>query len=447
MPVRAAGRASGSAATAATAATAGEEESTRRTWDARAWLRRGRRIAIDLAMVLAVMTAAPILIASVGWGRYGQQASMAGVRTRIHAGDAVRPFGIASDPSITPMQAGLAFNALQPDRQSAEFRIIEVPHPAAPWRNVKLRPDMFPTARPVSFEGPSTPVLEAAGRGFSQDEMAYLRLLATAPVWREFDIVARAPSIDIIGGQFTLPFNPASVAWHLPISRFAATKEMAYAAVDRAAYHVAMGRRDSAETILRSIVSFGFNIEDNGSGNIDQLIGRVIVGIGRDALEHFYVMTKDPRAAAVRAAQVPVPLPLIQARTSPITNPRSVDEARQLLLAQATDPKELRGIRFESLELLSLSSCTNVRELLFGPRGDVRAAFEQAKRDLARFPSEQAYLDLIPRSPRFGDIDDAGPPSPVRQFLVGTSAIAGAVLHNPRLAACTSYATEGPLIR
>ena len=49
-------------------------------------------------------------------------------------------------------------------------------------------------------------------KGFSPREMEYLRSLATAPVWREFDLVARAPAVDAIGGQLRVPFAPEARA-------------------------------------------------------------------------------------------------------------------------------------------------------------------------------------------------------------------------------------------
>ena len=90
-----------------------------------------------------------------------------------------------------------------------------------------------------------------------------------------------------------------------------------------------------------------------------------------------------------------------------------------------------------------MTSCTNVRELLFGPRADVLDSFTRARRDLARYPSEQAFIDLIQRTPNSNSLFSDDPSSPVRQVLVGASTIAGVVLHNPRLMGCTLIATEG----
>ena len=119
---------------------------------------------------------------------------------------------------------------------------------------------------------------------------------------------------------------------------------------------------------------------------------------------------------------------------------------RRELIARATNPHEIQGVRYASLELLRTSTCTNVRDLLFGERADVSDAFRRAKIDLARFPSQQALIDLIQRSPETDPITPlsyVGYVSPLRRFLYGTSAIAGTVLHNPRLAACMWHVTEG----
>ena len=132
-------------------------------------------------------------------------------------------------------------------------------------------------------------------------------MVATAPLWTQYDLIARAPAVDILGGRFVMPFPDDALIFQMPILRFAATKELAYAGVSRAAYHLAVGERAEAEAALRSIIGFGFAIIDNGTFVIDGLIGQVIVGIGRDALERFYTLTGDPRAAAVVAARSPSP--------------------------------------------------------------------------------------------------------------------------------------------
>jgi hypothetical protein len=252
--------------------------------------------------------------------------------------------------------------------------------------------------------------------------------------------------MDMIGGEFQLPFLPEARAADIPTARYGATKEMAYAAVSRAAYHLAIDQRDSAEAVLRSIVSFGFSLTDNGTHLMDQIVGRSVVEIGRDGLERFYMITRDPRAAAVRAARPDAqPAPVLPPEPHPYSSSTTVEQMRRELLERAANPLELRGARYQSLRLLSESSCTNVRELLFGPRVDVRDAFERAKSDLARYPSERELINLIERTSKPAFPLEPQLSSPVRRFLMGTSTIAGAVFHNDRLAACTAIATEGRL--
>ena len=62
--------------------------------------------------------------------------------------------------------------------------------------------EMFTAAAPDMYHGPSSRgVLEAVAKGFTPQETAFLRTLATAPVWREFDVVARASAVDFLGGR------------------------------------------------------------------------------------------------------------------------------------------------------------------------------------------------------------------------------------------------------
>ena len=53
--------------------------------------------------------------------------------------------------------------------------------------------------------------------------------------------------------------------------------------------------------------------------------------------------------------------------------------------------------RFEALNYLAVSSCTTVGQLLFGRSAVVDAAFDRARHDLARFPSERSLVDLVDR--------------------------------------------------
>jgi hypothetical protein len=389
----------------------------------RSWWARGLRVVRNAAIAVAVMTLVPVGLVAFRGDRLARFIfhGNADIAIRTAYGQDKRPLRVATDPSITPLQAGLALNALQPNRPRVPgFEAIEpATHPIAPWRTtVSLPADMFTTARPDMYNGPSSRyVLQASVKGFSPREMEYLRTLATAPVWREFDLVARARAVDAIGGQLRIPFGAEATPERRPLPSFKDSRELAYAAVARAAYYMAIGQPDTAETVLRSIVSYGFAFIDNGTSGLEVLIGGIIVGTGYEALDRFYLIQHYPR---------PISHPFV---------PMKADESRHGLLMRIEDPAVPRGVRFDGLQSLYATSCTNVRELLLGPRADVRGVLQRARSSLARYPSEQALVDLQAR--RLAPTSDGPPPNPIQSLAVSSATVAGVVLHNPRLASCT----------
>jgi hypothetical protein len=407
----------------------------------RGWAVRGARLLRNALLTVAVMTLVPIgLVAVVG----DQVARMTyrsdfNVGARAAAANRMRAFMVPRDPGITPSEAGARLNAIQYRYHPvAGFEAIrpDLP-PALPWRTSRSEmhaPDMFPTARPDLYEGPSSrTVLEAAAKGLSRRELMYLASLAHAPVWRDFDLIARAEAVDIVGGMLRLPFGKDALPWQRPLPSYRETRELAHAAVSRAAYYVAIGQRDSAEAVLRSIVSVGFMLVDNGSTSLDVMIGTVIVGVGRDALQRFYLLEHDPRAA------LPALRPLSQAALR-VDPPASLEEARRRYVARIADPAAPLGERFGHAGQLSMITCTNVREMMFGPRADVVSAIAEARRTLPRFPSERAVLELDLRP--LAD-PGAGSATPLRPLMVSAAAVSGIVLQNPRLLACTRVLSRG----
>ena len=406
----------------------------------RSWWGRGLRLVRDAAIAVAVMTLVPMGLATWEGDRLARRVYPTNIAVRAAIAEPVRSFRLPTDPSITPTQAGIALNALQPIRtQVRGFETITpAVQPVATWRTVSMAPGLFPTARPDTYEGPSSrSILEASAKGFSRREMEYLRSLATAPVWREFDLVARAPAVDVIGGQLGVPFAPEALPEQRPVSSFKGSRELAYAAVSRAAYHMALGQRDSAESVLRSIVSFGFTFIDNGTSGLEEVIGSVIVAVGRDALQRFYVIQHDPRAGSPALARPSRDLVASFERTVP----RSADAVRQRLLANIEDPAVALGVRYESLRTLSGTSCTNVRELLLGPSARATQVVERARQSLARYPSEVALVELLTRPSHAAP--DVSSPNPIRALAVSSATVAGVVLQNPRLASCTRILTGG----
>ena len=360
---------------------------------------------------------------------------------RMIAVQPLRAFTVARDPSITPMQAGAALNALQYRRsESGDFQTIApATHFRRPWRARTITEDMFVSARPDMTGAPSSAmILEAAAKGFSAREQAYLAELAEAPIWREFDLVARAPGVDVLGGQLRLPFDVDALPETRPLPSFRDSKELAYAAVSRAAYYMSIGQPREAEQVLRSIISFGYVFTDNGTTTIDELIGTVIVGIGRNALQRFYLLEHDPRAG-LAALEAPHLQDVVRSR-APGVRALSTDDVRRRLLAGLADPTVPRPERFEAVRALSLMQCSNVRGLLFGRDGEVQGALDRARSELARYPSERALIDLDTRVPSVARVSAAR--GPLQAILVSPATVAGVVLHNPRMAACTLLLTN-----
>jgi hypothetical protein len=93
---------------------------------------------------------------------------------------------------------------------------------------------------------------------------------------------------------------------------------------------------------------------------------------------------------------------------------------------------------------LSLSPCTNVRELLTGPSRDVRDALARARRTLVRSPSEAAVLDLIERMPSTL-YRPSSKSRPAQRVIAAVARMSGWVLRNPRIPGCVSLLTSGDI--
>ncbi len=351
-----------------------------------------------------------------------------GVFARVKESDVVRPFMLPKDASITPMMAGVALHVLEEPGRTGPF-LRPVAARERPWETTAITPEMFRTARPDVFEGPSpVRILEAGARGFSADEKAYLEKLAAAPIWRDFNLVARAQAVDVVGGRTVTPISSNATWAEYPIVTWRGPRELAYAAVSRAAWFESIGQRDSAEATLRAIVSVGFAAIDNGVTATDELVGNVIVGVGQNALARFYRLTNDPRAASAALAPVRTLTPAHVARRSP-------DVIRREWIARANDPAVPRAERIESLRILSLASCTSVRELMFGPRSDVTNAVAQAERTLSRYPAEGDLIRLSARLPRFQDGDLMS--TPLQGIVASSASVVASLTGNPRLVTCS----------
>lgn len=402
----------------------------------RGWAGAAFRFVRNALIGLTLLTAIPVGVVQLR-SHYQIAYDYSVSANRIGRVERFRSLEVAKDPSITPMQAGTAFHALQMRDGKSSVPMREVPLPAPwPWRTNKISGDMFAKAGPLSknFYGPRPELaIEQARVGYSEAELAWLRAVAEAPVWKDFDMVASAKAVDMIGGQYVLPFPEGINAFQLPIVKFANMKELAYAGVSRAAYYLAIGETAKGEAALRSVVSFGFMMVDNASSTIDALVGAVIVNIGQSAIVQYDVATGTTR----QIAEAPVP----EVTANPDNRGRrtTAHELQQRLLRGVNDPTLPRSVRMEQLRQLSFSSCTNVPGMLFGPGDEIETAYAKAAKDLARYPSEAAFIELMLEGTNRILVKDNITSAPER-LIMGAAAVASTITGNPRFESCTRVA-------
>lgn len=405
-------------------------------------------MAVAMTAALVILLIAPIVSVVTGGAFIYRIASLnvGSVDEKNRLSEIVRPFALAKDPSITLDEAGRAFRDLHPSREVVG--VFQMRPSQSPARRAwsENRPDsaLFKTARPVDlWTGPAVAgVLDAAKRGFNQAEMAWLKNLATDPGWRDWYVVARAPRIDLLGARVQLPFPAGATAHEVPIPRFALIKEFAYASVSRAAYHLALNQVDSAETDLRETISAGFLIADNASFLIEQLIGVVVINIGRDGLARLYALTGRPEGARMKASRDSAVAALDARREiAELDSARgrasvaSAPAARRAMWLLANQKSTTRALRMSALEVLSHAPCTNFRELVFGPDADLREALANLRGELALYPADSAVFELMRERTERGD--PRGAWAEENRFFVGIASVAGFVLRNPRIRGCS----------
>ena len=204
------------------------------------WLRAGLRFVQNAAIGLALLSVVPFAAIGILGGRFQRyEATSERVRARLESVEHLRSYRAPIDASITPEDAGLAFRALQPDAQDANFPMrASAVHHHRPWKSMVLGSTMFANVRNPTAPNElwTSQMLYAGSSELSAQELAYLRTVAEATIWQDFDRAASAGAVDMIGGQFELPFSEKAFAPAMPIMRFADMRGLANAAILRAAY-------------------------------------------------------------------------------------------------------------------------------------------------------------------------------------------------------------------
>jgi hypothetical protein len=395
-----------------------------------AWSRVAR-VARDLAIGLALITAVPLTVIGVA----GPQLLLmnAPIRERIVSADALRTLRAPVDPAVTPAMAGAALHRLRPMKSADGF----VARPAAvmhvPWADTRLTATQFAERQSPWWNGPDArQIITAAAKGLPESDRAWLAQLAQAALWQDFDLVTKAGTVDVLGQSLVTPFADDVSRFRIPAPALRNTRALAHAAVARAAHYVAIGEPAQAEQILRSVLSLGFLLIDDGFGTLDGLVGRVIVDVGRDGLHQLYQTGFHPERLAATALAA-APLRQVQANERRVT----AAEVQADAIARLNDPSLPRSVRLDEMQRLGWSRCGSLSSVLFGPASETERALAQARVTLPRTDAERAVIDLLDRSL------EQGPSQEARGFLPftviqGAGAVASAVTGNPRIASCTN---------
>jgi hypothetical protein len=367
-----------------------------------------------------------LISASISRSRWLAPASF---QTEASVGREVRnKYRLAIDPTISPMQAGeeLASISLQGTTGGPWARRKPIlRQPSAPWRVIPLPRDLFPGTRANSRGLPgNTEILKLARRPLSADQKQALRMIGTAEVWKSFDYVARAGAVDILGGFFESPLG------RMPLLEGGQgiTRDYGTASYSRAAWHLAEGRKDSAVAALRAMISFGAVIEASALQRFDAITAGRMVADGYSALRVLYEVTGDPRAEVMRKElqDVAPGAPRVR-RMIPAV------EAHEAYLRAVADPAMLPADRLYSAQLLRYSTCASVRGIVAGGDERVAAALQQLRNEIARFPSEVEYFDLVVNTPQ--DFRFALRPGP--RMFVDAGDFMARIYFNPQFRTCT----------
>ena len=281
---------------------------------------------------------------------------------------------------ITAAAAGMALQAIaNTGTTRRESLLIDVPgsYPR-PW---------IPDGGPFNgWSGDS--VMRHALTGLTRDERAWLQQLGTHPGLPLLDTVAFAVALDPWAALKT-PLPAGVNPFALPIAQMMPIRSAARMQLYRAALAAADRKPALADSLTRSIIGFGLRLRDDSDILIQSLIGSVIAREAGLTLAAFWKSQgdgADPDAdALIRSLQYP---PRQGEATDAKADPSPRALRAQLILGSQA-PANGRAIRFEHLAVLGMSSCADLRELLYGPTPAAAAAFAASAPLFQRTPKEQ----------------------------------------------------------
>lgn len=252
-------------------------------------------------------------------------------------------------------------------------------------------PDLFPD--PFS-ESVARDLMTRGMASFSEEEAAALRQAAEHPAQAEFEILARAPLVDVVSSRWQLPFPDTVTFQSLPWPRFAAFRTAGLARVARAAVQADAGDVEGAERTLQELISTGLLLVDEGPTLIDNLMGVVLANMGGDALEGLYESSgRTADARALRWSREGAQAAASKARAGLVSE--DIHSLLQGIPDLVVDDEPLRGLRWEYFATFNmLAPCINVHKMVFGPDETYDDWRLDARDALVRVRGEVELFDL-----------------------------------------------------
>ncbi|HET9425270.1 MAG TPA: serine/threonine-protein kinase [Gemmatimonadaceae bacterium] len=358
--------------------------------------RVGRRaaavVALGAAAVVAVVGAGAFLATAVG-GVYFEEVQttdFGSVRDKANAVVRLRSERAAVDPSITPAQAGVALQAIT---------MAGRPTPSSPSQvapRIALPSIALPASLDSKFIGGGNVVRLAREGRLSPGQRDALRTAAALPGAAEFTTLSRARVADWLDVMLAKPAAPIQAAFGLPLLRYTNVKVAGQAHIARAAVAAEQGRLADAERLLREVIGAGFVLME-GPNALENLVGIVLVRMGRDELVSLYEITgRADQARRISAAADPV-----RDEAVPVVTPRNLDpETRErVLTGLIRDESAPRGVRWEIVvSYLAFQPCNDLGQVLFGPDESYRTQLAAARKALVRTPGEERLMDITDRT-------------------------------------------------
>lgn len=353
------------------------------------WWSRGRMTApitwvgdlwTSALMVIALFVVLPaLLLGAAGqiiWSVAAPNFDRAAARSKVT--DALNSYRPAPRAGISADAAGLAFQAIAATgAERKDSLMMDVPGTQTrPW---------LPDSNPFNgWNGDS--VVRHAVQGLSSAERRWLSQLATHPGLPLLDTVAYAAVMDPWAALKT-PLGVNVTPFMFPVPQFGILRAAARVQLYRAALAMADRRPAVADSLARLVIGFGMRMRDDSDLLINALIGSTIAREGGLTLAEIWRATGRTKEGDELVAALTYP-DASATSPAPETSP-SPRALRARLIARAGDSTAGRAIRFEHLSLLGISSCADLRELLYGPAPAIREAFASAAPLYQRSAKEQ----------------------------------------------------------